>query len=406
MPVFNYVARDSAGEKVSGAVSAATEREALSAIAGRALFPVEVKAASPAADAKQVKRVPAQLRAITYAQLADLLGSGVPLLRALAVLKKQTTHKGLTRVLEQVHHRVEDGATLAEAMTPFKGVFGEMVVSMVRAGAEGGFLEEALSRVAQFTEAQEDIKKRTMGAMAYPIFLACMGTIVVTVLMVFFVPKFDSLFDSLRQRGELPAFTDWLLWTSNLAWRREFWIPWGILIVLTVAVAAYFAWQWLATEAGRFWRDRLKLRLPLVGRVFSSLAVARFCRVLGTLLHNGVPIVRSLEISSDATGNRVLGVAIQKASENISAGQSLAGPLGACGHFPATVVEMISVAEESNTLETVLVNIADSLERRTWRQLDIVVRLLEPIMLLIMAAIVLVLVIALLLPLIKMSTMV
>jgi general secretion pathway protein F/type IV pilus assembly protein PilC len=143
----------------------------------------------------------------------------------------------------------------------------------------------------------------------------------------------------------------------------------------------------------------------MAGGVFLNLAVARFCRVLGTLLHNGVPILRALDISSDATGNRVLAEAIQQATENISAGQRLSGPLGACGHFPVTVVEMISVAEESNTLETVLVNIADNLERRTWRQLDIVVRLLEPVMLLLLAGNVLILVVGLMLPVFKMSSM-
>jgi general secretion pathway protein F/type IV pilus assembly protein PilC len=148
----------------------------------------------------------------------------------------------------------------------------------------------------------------------------------------------------------------------------------------------------------------LRIRLPLVGPVFLGLAVARFCRVFGTLLHNGVPILRSLQISKDAAGNRVLAAAIADATENISAGQSLAGPLGASGQFPPVVVEMIAVAEQANNLETVLLAVADSLERTTWRRLDLTVRLIEPLMLLILAGIILVLVIALLLPVLKMST--
>jgi len=403
MPEFSYIARDAAGERVSGEISAATEREALSTLAGRTLFPIEIRADARTDDVTRVKRVPAQLRATTYGQLADLLRSGVPLLRSLAVLKNQTRHAGLSQVLGEVHHRVEDGATLAEAMSRFPRVFGEMATSMIRAGGEGGFLEESLARVAEFTEAQEDIKKRTAGQLAYPTVLAIVGTVIVVVLMLFFVPRFETLFDDLRQRGELPVVTDWLLWTSNLAWRRDFWLPWGILLVGLLGAGVVFAWRWLDTEVGRLWRDRLKLRLPLIGRVFLNMAVARFCRVLGTLLHNGVPIVRSLEISSDAAGNRVLAMAIRKASENISAGEALAGPLASSGYFPPMVVEMIAVAEESNTLETVLVGIADSLERRTWRQLDIAVRMLEPLMLLMLASVVLVLVIALLLPILKMS---
>ncbi|MHC4406310.1 MAG: type II secretion system F family protein [Planctomycetota bacterium] len=398
MPEYTYTARDATGEKVTGEVTASTQRDAVSTLAGRSLYPIDVRTEKPRVDAARVRRVPAQLRAITFSQMADLIKSGVPLLRAIEVLRKQTTHAGLGEVLEQIHHRVEDGATLAEAMMPFRRVFGNMAISMISAGGEGGFLEEVLERLAQFTEAQEDMKKRTIGAMAYPLFLACAGTVVVVVLLVFFVPKFQTLFDNLRRRGELPFVTEGLLAVSDWMWR------YGLFLLAGFAVGVWALVRWFSTETGRFWLDRLKLRLPLVGKVFLSLAVARFCRVLGTLLRNGVPIVRSLEISSGAAGNTVLGQAIQKASENISGGESLASPLGTSGHFPPTVVEMISVAEESNTLETVLINIADSLERRTWRQLDIVVRLLEPIMLLLLAAVVLVVLVALLLPMFNMST--
>lgn len=404
MPEFNYTARDADGEKVRGVVTAATQTEAVSTLSGRSLFPLEVKTASTVIDGQHLRRIPPQLLATTCGQLADLLRSGVPLLRALEVLRRQTSHTALRDVLSEVYRHVEQGATLADAMRRFQRVFGEMAVSMVRAGSEGGFLEESLTRVAEFTEAQADLRSRTAGAVAYPVFLAIVGTVVVTVLMVFFVPKFEALFDSLRDRGELPIMTGWLLWTSNLAWRWDFWIPWGVIWGFVLVLGSLLGWQFLSTDYGRMWRDLVRLRIPLAGKIFQSLAVARFCRVLGTLLHNGVPILRSLEISSEAAGNNVLRAAIKRATENISAGEALAGPLAACGHFPPTVVEMISVAEQSNTLETVLLDIADSLERRTWRQLDLAVRLLEPIMLLMLAGVVLVLVIALLLPVIKMST--
>jgi general secretion pathway protein F/type IV pilus assembly protein PilC len=216
--------------------------------------------------------------------------------------------------------------------------------------------------------------------------------------MVFAVPKFEGLFARLRERGELPAPTEWLLATSNVM--AQWW--WVLLIILIAG--AFAAKARLATEAGKIWQDRIKLKLPGAGLIFKNLAVARFCRVLGTLLKNGVPILKSLEISSDSTGNRVLAAAIRDAAENISSGQSLAGPLVHSKQFPPAVVEMISVAEEANTLDTVLVDIADGLERRTWRQLDLFVRLLEPLMLLLLALAVLMLAVALLLPVIKMST--
>jgi len=160
----------------------------------------------------------------------------------------------------------------------------------------------------------------------------------------------------------------------------------------------------LQTEAGKRMLDLGKLKIPMFGSIFKNLAVARFCRVLGTLLNNGVPILKSLKISGDAAGNKILAEAIEEASENITSGETLAGPLGKSGHFPTTVVEMIAVSEESNTLDVVLVDIADGLELRTARRLDLLVRMLEPLMLLVMAGIVLMVVISLLLPVIKMSS--
>ena len=201
-----------------------------------------------------------------------------------------------------------------------------------------------------------------------------------------------------RERGELPALTEMLLTVSH-TWRSWLW-----LIALVAGFGFVYARNTLQTEKGRHWSDRMKLKVPLAGKIFQNLAVARFCRVLGTLLHNGVPILRSLEISSSAAGNRVLATAITNAAENISAGQSLAQPLAASGYFPGEVVEMIAVAEESNTLETVLTNISDSLERRTVRRLELMVRLLEPLMLLLLAGVVLMVVIALLMPVMKMSS--
>jgi len=400
MPDFAYIARDNTGRKVSGTISAGSRREVVASLGKQALFPVEVKDA-PAGSAVRVKRgrkVKPQMMAVVYAQLADLLRSGVPLLRSLEVLKNQTSHAGLAEVLGDVHAAVEDGANVADAMQQHPRAFSEMAISMVRAGAEGGFLEDALARVAQFTEQAQDLKGRTTGALAYPMFLAVVGVSVVTILIVFFVPKFEAMFTRLRERGELPAVTEGLLFVSHkLGALAPF-------IVVGAIVGGVYAKNKLSTEAGRIWSDRLKLRLPAIGGIFQNLAVARFCRVLGTLLHNGVPILRSLEISTEAAGNRILGAAIGEAAENISAGQSLAKPLAASGYFPSEVVEMIAVAEESNTLETVLTGIADSLERRTFRRLEIMVRLLEPMMLLLLAGVVLVVVIALLMPVMKMST--
>jgi type II secretory pathway component PulF len=403
VPEFTYVARKATGDKVTGSLAAASRQEVLAILASQSLFPVEIRAEAPRRQLPGRRRIPMQLLAITYSQLADLLRSGVPLLRALDVLRKQTAHARLSEILSDIHDRVENGTTLGDAMARFEHVFGEMAVSMIRAGGEGGFLEEALARVAEFTETQDDLRRRTLGAMAYPMMLAVVGLLVVTGLVIFVVPRFEQLFGRLRERGELPALTDWLLWLSNLPWRWEFWFPWGGGILGGLILGGAAIARWLQTDQGRLWRDQMKLRLPVAGGIFLSLSIARFCRVLGTMLRNGVPILRSLQVASDAAGNRVLTEAIKKATENIRAGQNLAGPLAASGHFPPTILAMIAVAEESNTLETVLIQIADSLEKRTWRQLDLAVRLLEPVMLLLLAGAVLMVLVGLLYPMFKMS---
>jgi len=392
---FAYIARNAGGQRVEGVLSAGTQREAVSVLAARQLFPVEVKAAKKQAERNGSQRVRPQAMSQFYLQLAALLRSGVPLLRSLEVLSQQTTNPALAHVIDDLHSRVTDGQSLSEAMARHPRAFSELATSIVRAGGEGGFLEGALERVAKFTDQQAELKSRVMGALAYPIFLAVFSVGIVSVLIVFFVPKFEVLFSRLRARGELPFLTDWLLWLSNTI------SDYGLLIALVIGVLVMLARARLATESGRWFLDRWRLKLPQAGTIYRNLAVSRFCRVLGTLLNGGVPIVNALRISSGSTGNRVLSAAINEASDNITAGESLAAPLKASGHFPSDVVEMIGVAEQSNTLETVLTNIADSLEKQTWRRLDLLVRLLEPLMLLVMASVVLVIVVALLLPMLK-----
>ena len=181
--------------------------------------------------------VTGQLMATVFSQLAGLLRSGVPLLRSIGVLRDQTSHATLKKILSDVYEHVEQGETLAESMSRHQRVFSEISINMVRAGGEGGFLEDALERIAQFTEQQEDLKGRTVGALAYPAFLAVVGSSVVGGLIVFFVPKFGALFDNLRERGELPAATEWLLWLSETI--RSYGL---ILIVAAVISGAMGEW--------------------------------------------------------------------------------------------------------------------------------------------------------------------
>ncbi|MFI4873914.1 MAG: type II secretion system F family protein, partial [Blastopirellula sp. JB062] len=215
MPDFTYIARDTTGRKVNGVLTAATERDVITQLSGKSLFPIEVKAESKGSGFRLGgKRVSAQQAAIFYAQLSSLIRSGVPLLRSLKVLREQASNVALQEVLEDIVTRIEEGASLDEAMRRHPKAFSEMAINMVRAGAEGGFLEDSLDRVAKFTEDQEDLKGRTMSALAYPAFLAVVGSLVLGFLLLVFVPQFDELFGRLRERGQLPAITDWLLWFS------------------------------------------------------------------------------------------------------------------------------------------------------------------------------------------------
>jgi general secretion pathway protein F/type IV pilus assembly protein PilC len=333
-----------------------------------------------------------------YSQLADLLHSGVPLLRSLELLERQSSNPTLQAVIRDVRSKVADGTGLAQAMGQHVHVFGELAVSMIRAGQEGGFLEEVLQRIATFVEHQEDLKSKVVGALAYPVFLALAGFTVLNILIIFFVPKFAKIFEKLKEKGELPVLTTYLMSFSEFL--QSYWWLVGLL-----AIGGFFAFRhWARTETGRVTLDRVKIRLPLFGSIFLNLALSRFCRILGTMLHNGIPILKALNIAKDSTGNRILSAAIEKSAQNVTAGQKLADPLRRSGYFPSDVVEMITIAEEANSLETVLVNVANSLEKRTSRNLDLMVKLLEPLMLLVMAGVTLLIVMGLLLPVFKMGS--
>jgi len=399
MPEFQYIARELSGRQVNGILSAANQQEVLTTLAGRNLFPVRVDLADAAKSQQKHagRRVSPRNLSVFYVQLADLLQSGVPLLRSLELLERKTPHQTLKLVIEDVRGQVADGSRLADAMKRHERVFGDLAVSMVRAGEEGSFMEDVLKRIATFTEHQEELKSRVVGSMVYPFFLLTIGTGIVAAMLAFFVPKFEPIFDSMAGRGALPWATVALMSLSDILQ------SYGLILILLAIGAGVALSRWLQTDEGKLKFDAIRLKMIGIGPVVHSLAIARFCRILGTLLKNGVPILQSLRIAKDATGNRVLNRAIGQAADSLSAGESLANPLGASGQFPDEVVEMIAVGEEANNLEQVLINIADNMERQTQRQLDLFVRMLEPILLTLMAAITLFVVVALMLPIMQSS---
>ena len=388
---FHYTAASPDGQQIAGVLSADSRLQALQQLSAENLMPLVVEPASATRSAGQ-RSVGAGRLAAMYRLLADLLESGVPLLKALDILADQTSDVRLKPVLETLRTRVSNGQPLASAMREHDGVFPEVTISLVHAGEEGGFLEESLSRAARLTERQEELRGKVIGALAYPVFLLCTGTVVVIGMIVFFVPQFAPMFDRMRSQGQLPVLTDWLLKSSDLA--QQHW-PW-LLLLLVCGVA--YARSRLQTESVRRQLDQVRLRLPVIGQIERFLTIGRFSRVLGTLLSNDVSLLRSLKIAASAAGNSVITLAVNDAAENVTTGRTLAEPLAASGQFPRELTEMISVGEQANRLDKVLLSIADKLESRAQSQLDVLVKLLEPVVMLVMAGLIGFLVIALLLP--------
>lgn len=399
MPDFKYLAKEMTGKQVSGTLTAASEKDALAGLAAKSLFPISVALTEQSKQQASTgsRRVSAKYLTVFYNQMSDLLKSGVPLLRSLQLLEDQSSNANLKSVILDVREQVADGTRLNEAMRKHPKTFNHLTVSMVKAGEEGGFLEEVLSRIATFNEHQEELKGRVTGAMVYPVFLMVVGLAIVTVMMVWFVPEFATIFESMKNKGTLPWATTTLLGISDMLQN------YGLLILVAIVALTVGTVFYFQSPEGARNLDKWKLKVPVLGTILQNLAVARFCRMLGTLLKNGVPILQSLRIAKDASGNVILAEAIGNAADNVSSGQSLAVPLRSSGQFSRDLIEMIAVGEEANNLENVLIGVADNLERRTSRRIDTGVRLLEPVLLLVMATIVTFVIVALLVPVMTMS---
>lgn len=401
MPEFAYTARQADGQLARGVITADDRRQALSNLAKQSLTPLQVNAKS-GFDLKSFKlpfkkRVSGDVMASTLAQLSELLENGVSLLESLDILAKQSTSSVMQEVLLQIRNDVAQGVNIDQAMSKHS-VFDELTLSMVRAGAEGAFLEDALKRISIFLERREELKGKVTGALAYPAFLLVGGLIVTVILIVVFVPRFESLFSRLEKSGQgLPGPTVVLLGVS------DFLRSYGLLVILAVLGSVIAFGRWAQTVQGRWILDGVRLKLPIFGKILHHSAVARFCRVLGTLLTNGVPIVKALQISSSSTGNKRLEQAILRSCENIKSGETLSAPLTASGLVPPSVMAMIHVAERSNTLDSVLIRIAERTELKIEQQLGTMVRLIEPLTLVLIGGLVTFVLTGLLLPIFDMS---
>ena len=396
MPTFAYKARSSSGQAVAGTLVADTEMAAARMLDERQLLPIEIGELKNRESmlTGRAARISQSKVGVVYEQLADLLRAGVPVLRALSVLAKQSSSGALTRVLREVHDNVAGGDTLADALDRHPHAFMPLHVSMVRAGEKGGFLEDVLTRLSEFVARQDALRNKFIGSMIYPCVLLLAGVVAVTALMVIVVPRIRSLLET----QTLPWTTRLVFGFSDLLSQHYLQLG-GVLLVLFIGLSSFFR-----SRAGRQVWAQLELRAPGIGKIYTMVALCRFCRIFGTLLANGIPILHALRIAKDSTGNEILSAAIDQASESVGRGEPLATPLLQSRIFPPAMIDMIAVAEESNSLEKVLIEIANTQEARTERQIDLFVRLLEPMMLLVMGVMVMFIAVALLLPILKLTS--
>jgi len=394
---FAYTAKSSTGQKLSGTIAAASRSDAMARLRAQSLFPMTL------VDRQAKKtawipisfpvRVSKEQTADFCAQLADLLTNGVAMLESLRILSDATENPRLKEISMRIHDAVAQGDSLDVAMSKESAMFSELTLSMVRAGQEGAFLEEALQRTAIFLRKQDEMRSKIIGALTYPVILGVVGTVITSLMVVFLVPKFQPFFDRLEQNGTgLPMITIVLLGVSHTL------MNYGVFVLLALAAISYTTYRAIRTTRGRRVMDQVKLKTPLFGSIFHDAAVSRACRVLGTMLRNGVPLLRSLRISSESTGNTLLAEAMMKSAENVTAGDTLSKPLAASGLIPPQVMAMIRVAEESNTLDEVLIKIADRIDNRIERRLEVLVRMIEPLMLILIGGMVMFVIVGVLLP--------
>jgi type IV pilus assembly protein PilC len=409
MSNYLYEAVDASGSRSRGALDVIDQNEALRRIREMGLFPMTVRQAmsaqfqlrpSPVRKEVQIPRwlsegriKPAKLAVFTR-QLATLVDVGMPLLRGLRLLQEQEENRTLKRVITEVARTVEGGGTLSEALAAHPKVFSRLYVNMVKAGETGGILELVLRRQAEFMEKALKIKGKIKAAMFYPMAVLGVAAGILTLLLVFIIPRFQIVFEGLLNGKKMPAFTLAVLKVSDV-FKSHF------LVVGMVILALVVAFQFcLRTRTGRRWFDRFKLVVPILGKVSRKVALSRFSRTFGTLLGSGVPVLQALTIVKETAGNVVVGDIIHNIHDNVKEGGTLAEPLKASRIFPAMIGGMVDVGEQTGALPEMLLKIADTCDEEVDNAVTAMTSLLEPVMIIFLAVVVGSIVIAMFLPLI------
>jgi type II secretory pathway component PulF len=418
MPTFAYKGLKADGKIAEGQLDAPGRPDALRQMEALGLRPVNIAEKAGAKNGSASKKgigLPAGLEGLGKISfkfgshkvsakelenftrlLSSLLAAGVPLSRALVILTKEASSPAAQAKWKQIHDLVVDGMSLADAMAKSPETFPRVYVAMVEAGEAGGFLDVVLAQIAEFQSREKELKSKVITAMIYPCILFLLALVVLTILLIFFIPKFQKVFASLH--GALPLITQIIIAASYLV--RSY----GFFVLAAFVVIGFLLRTWFTSEKGKRVWEGMVLKSPLVGPLIAQFAMARFCRMLGTLIGAGVPLVHGLNVSRRSIGNQVLVDIVGQSIERVQQGGRLGQSLADCKIlFSGSTLEMISVAEESGKLDGELVRIAVVTEGDLDRNLKTAVALAEPIMLFLIAAFIGTIFIGMLLPILSMS---
>lgn len=430
MSTFQYIAKDASGNETRGTVEAGDRSAAIAAVRAQGLLPTalgEVKQSSaPAPAAKKGAKKPApakggekksklnanlqiniklpkflqgkiKTKVLTQftRQLATLVNAGLPLMRGIDVLKRQMKDPQMMEALSGISENIASGGTFSESLTAYPKIFDKLYVNMVKAGEAGGVLEVVLGRLAEFAEKSEKIKNKVKGAMIYPCVVLVAAVGITWFLLVMVIPKFKEVFNDMLGGAALPSITEAVIQASEFMQQN------GLMIGAIIAGVIFLFKLIGKTEKGAYMLDALKLKMPVTGTLAQRSAVSRFTRTLGTLLSSGVPILQSLVITRDTTGNRVLTKAIQSVHDAVKEGESMTAPLSACKVFPPMVVSMVEVGEETGAMADMLTRIANTYDDEVDNAVAGMTAAIEPALIIVLAVVVGTIVVAMFLPMIK-----
>jgi len=390
---YEYKGRDRAGNLVSGQLIGDSEGLVMIKLREMGMTPIEVKRAK-AGLKMEINLRPGRVKlkdlAVFSRQFATMVNSGLPILRALAILGDQTENKELQKVLVQVRLDVEQGQSLSGAMARSPKAFSDLYVAMVKAGETGGVLDNVLLRLADNIEKEVELRRKVKSAMTYPVVVVMLVGLIMSAMLLFVVPQFKSIYAQLG--GTLPLPTQILLTASNAV--RSYWYVFALFLFgMSFAFRRY-----KRTDRGRAQMDAVKLKIPVFGGLFHKTALARFSSTLGMLLRSGVPILQALDIVSETVNNKVISSAVGDVQGAVREGESMAKPLSRHSVFPPMVVQMLAVGEETGAVDTMLDKVAEFYNAEVTASVDALTSLIEPLMIAIVGGAVGAAVIALYMP--------